>query len=97
MKIAGARIRDFKRFTDLTLTDIPSEARLVLLVGPNGTGKSSLFEAFNYWMVQVRQNVNFDPLYHVKVGGPLSSNWNEMFRRIEVFFHGYSGDPRTWP
>ena len=94
MKIAGARIRDFKRFTELTLQDIPSDAKLVCLVGPNGSGKSSLFEAFNYWMVQIRQNANFDPLYHVKVGGPVSSNWSEMFQRIEITFHGQQGDPR---
>jgi hypothetical protein len=94
MKVSGARIRDFKRFTDLTLSDIPAEAKLVLLVGPNGAGKSSLFEAFNYWMVQVRQNYNFDALYHSKVGGNPATSWNHILERIQVTFHGQAGDPR---
>ena len=39
MRIKSVRLRDYKRFTDLSLADIPSAARLVVLVGPNGTGK----------------------------------------------------------
>lgn len=31
---------------DLTLQDIPESARLVLLIGSNGSGKSSVFDAF---------------------------------------------------
>lgn len=49
MKIAKITLNKFKRFTDLTISDIPDSARLILLVGPNGSGKSSIFEAFNYW------------------------------------------------
>ena len=49
MKIAKIALNKFKRFTDLTISDIPDSARLILLVGPNGSGKSSIFEAFNYW------------------------------------------------
>ncbi len=49
MKIKEVRLNKFKRFTDLTITDIPETAKLVILVGPNGCGKSSVFEGFNYW------------------------------------------------
>ncbi len=49
MKVKTIKIKKFKRFTDLTITGIPESARLVILVGPNGSGKTSLFEAFNYW------------------------------------------------
>ena len=51
MKIKTIKIKGFKRFTDLIITDIPESARLVILVGPNGSGKTSLFESFNYWYI----------------------------------------------
>ena len=49
MKIKSIKIKKFKRFTDLIISDIPETAKLILLVGPNGSGKTSLLEAFNHW------------------------------------------------
>ena len=49
MKIKKIILNGFKRFTDLIITDIPETARLIVLVGPNGSGKTSLFEALNFW------------------------------------------------
>src|ERR1043166_4682391 len=49
MKIKQIRLRNYKRFTDTTITDIPESARLVVLVGPNGCGKSSLIDAAQTW------------------------------------------------
>lgn len=49
MKITNIHLNHFKRFTDLTISDIPESAKLIVLVGPNGCGKTSLFEAFYHW------------------------------------------------
>ncbi len=48
MKIKSLRLKNFKRFTDLTLQDIPEHTKLVLLIGANGSGKSSVFDALMY-------------------------------------------------
>ncbi len=46
MLLKEVKLKDFKRFDDLTveLGDTPS--RIIALVGPNGSGKSSIFDAF---------------------------------------------------
>ena len=46
MRIKSVHLRDYKRFTDLRIADIPESARLIVLIGPNGTGKSSVFDGF---------------------------------------------------
>ena len=49
MRVASAYMRNFKRFTDLRIDNIPESAKVVVLVGPNGCGKSSMFDAFLLW------------------------------------------------
>jgi AAA15 family ATPase/GTPase len=45
MKIKSLQLKNFKRFTDLVIQDIPENAKLILLIGSNGSGKSSVFDA----------------------------------------------------
>lgn len=48
MRITKIHLTNFKRFTDLVIDQIPETSRLVLLIGSNGSGKSSLFDAFGF-------------------------------------------------
>jgi len=48
MKIKGIALKNFKRFSDLVIDNIPESTKLVLLIGANGSGKSSLFDAFHW-------------------------------------------------
>lgn len=50
MNIEKLRVRNFKRFTDLEidLSSCRAPPKLVLLIGANGSGKSSVFDAFEY-------------------------------------------------
>lgn len=79
MKIKKVVIKGFKRFTDLIVDGLPNTAKLVILVGPNGSGKTSLFEAFNFWYkLQGFGNVG-DSNYVVKKGFETAdTNWGQL-------------------
>lgn len=49
MRISSIHLSNFKRFSDLRIEGIPKSTKLVVLVGPNGSGKTSVFEAFNHY------------------------------------------------
>ena len=49
MGAACATIKNFRRFTDLTVLGIPKKARLIMFAGPNGCGKSCFFTALHTW------------------------------------------------
>ena len=86
MKLQSATIKNFKRFTHLTIQNIPSSARLIMLAGPNGCGKSSLFDAFNIWHRKVkrpRYDPNWQTDYHSKVTSP-TERFNDQ---VDVVFH----------
>jgi AAA15 family ATPase/GTPase len=51
MRIKELNLKNFKRFTDLQIKNIPADAKLVLLIGTNGSGKSSVFDAFEWYML----------------------------------------------
>ncbi len=93
MRIKSVHLRNYKRFTDLTIAGIPATARLVVLVGPNGTGKSSVFDSF---LLKASAAVIGHPLsgdreqYYDKDGAQ-SRDSSEVARRVTIGFHG-SGD-----
>lgn len=49
MRIKKVELKSFKRFTHLLVEDIPETTKLVVLVGPNGSGKTSFLEALNHY------------------------------------------------
>ncbi|HRI61687.1 MAG TPA: AAA family ATPase [Saprospiraceae bacterium] len=66
MRIASLQLKNFKRFTHLRLENIPIEAKLVLLIGANGSGKSSVFDAFECINSTIRQQGTADAQYYRK-------------------------------
>ena len=46
MRITELRLLEFKRFHDLTINLSTKQTKVVALVGVNGSGKSSVFDAF---------------------------------------------------
>ena len=62
MRIEEIKLNNYKRFTDLIITDIPKSAKVVFLVGSNGSGKSSLFDG----LLRSDVGIDFDFNYHAK-------------------------------
>jgi len=83
MRLASVSLHHFKRFTDLRIEEVPESAKLVLLIGQNGSGKSSVFDAFNLFSKGLR---GFEKDYHAK--SPDSS------ARVEIRFQ--SGETIEW-
>ena len=66
MKIKKLELINFKRFTHLVINHIPETAKLVLLIGANGSGKSSVFDGFDFINKGVNKSGNFIDDYYTK-------------------------------
>jgi predicted ATP-dependent endonuclease of OLD family len=93
MKISHLRLQDFRRFTELSISDIPASAKIVMLLGPNGVGKSSIFDAFNIWFWNKR-NLSYQPDYYHKKDSPSARDEGALRQRVQLYFHGVEPDRR---
>ena len=102
MKIKSIHLQDFKRFTDLTISDLPETAKLVVLIGPNGCGKSSVFDALHakaivehHWGWQHAHSGYWNKTYSLEDGKELPEA--DASRKISISFHGISPtDSPSW-
>jgi predicted ATPase len=85
MRIIGAHLVHFKRFTDLTIRGLGADVRLVVLAGPNGSGKSSLLDAFMLWRQSRHGGWNEDHSYYRKGTADVRTGSHE---RITLTFNG---------
>lgn len=83
MKIKSLQLKNFKRFTDLTLQNVPESAKLVLLIGSNGSGKSSVFDAFEVLNRYRQSDFSDNDNYYSK---------NRPFQIIVDFGNGFIAD-----
>ena len=75
MRIKSVRLTNYKRFASLTLTNILESTRLVVLLGPNGCGKSSVFDAF----LAKSQDCNGTTM-HFKANSPTTTRRNHPLK-----------------
>ena len=66
MKIKSIELEGFKRFTDLKIEEIPETAKLVVMIGPNGCGKSSVFDALNAYAdyLRISNDADYNDKYY---------------------------------
>ena len=89
MKIREIKIvSEFKRFKELTISDLPESAKLVVLIGPNGCGKSSLFDAMNAKSRSYRQFFDSASYYLRSQVLDINSLNTLMRNRINISFFG---------
>ena len=97
MRIKEIRLKNYKRFTELTIADLPATARLVVLVGPNGTGKSSVFDSF---LLKAHSSVSNQRLsgdteqYYEKV--LQSQTTHEVVSHVQIEFHDVGEGDVDW-
>jgi predicted ATPase len=92
MKIKAIHLRKFRRFSDLTIDDLP-EAKLVVMAGPNGSGKTSLLDAFAVHRRTVGSwGVGWEPAYHSRDKD--QPNWTG--NQVEIQFHGPTSGRKTY-
>ena len=95
MRIERVHLKNYKRFTELVIADLPGTARLVVLVGPNGTGKSSVFDSFLLKAGAAANNYRLEgdkEQYYEKI--PASRTTHQVAARVTIQFHG--GGPVDW-
>ena len=91
MKIKEVKLTNYKRFTALNILALPVEARLVLLVGPHGCGKSSVLDALlQYRGMAGGLPFNNDPNYHDKGKFCVDKKEGATPRRVDVDWHKFS-------
>jgi predicted ATPase len=94
MKIESIRLKNFKSFQDAELTELPN---FCVIVGANGTGKSTIFQVFGFLRDAMTSNVN---AALTKLGG--SRGFKEVRSRnaqgpieIELKFRARQDSPLT--
>lgn len=94
MKIKKIELNNFKRFTHLIVEDIPETAKLVVLVGPNGSGKTSFMESMNHYYKYAGYGNIGDYHYLSKTGNTEDFNNSQWYARaskiVSIDFHDAS-------
>lgn len=85
MKIKKLHLNKYKRFSDLTIDLGPNPKRIVALVGPNGCGKSSVFDALLFHN-NVYNRIGNSPEYKGYIYHSLDKVANYRHQNIEIEF-----------
>jgi len=89
MKIKSVHLNKFKRFTNLKVQDLPETAKIVVLIGPNGSGKTSFLESFNFWNnINVFGNVGDQIYFDKKITTETENHQQWYTSKVNIQIHG---------
>ena len=89
MKIKSIKLEGFRRFKNLTIDGLPETARLVVMIGTNGSGKSSIFDA----LLRLRAKSGRMAILSLDSDYIKFLSSEEVGKEPEVEFH--TGNPNT--
>ena len=84
MRVKTVKLVEFKRFDDLTIDLGPTPKKIVGLVGPNGCGKSSIFDAFELLLQRFRSRGSEGTQFYSKSFFYNDNRRNEQFNQQEA-------------
>lgn len=88
MRVRKIKLTNFKRFDDLTIELGDHPRKIVALVGPNGCGKSSIFDAFEVRMKNYRNQGNEGQDYFSKTKFSIDAELREtpydQYNSVEI-------------
>ena len=84
MRIKTIELVGFKRFDDLTIDLGPTPKKIVAMVGPNGCGKSSIFDSIEKKMQRVRSRGSEDETFYLKSLFYDDNPQNEQYKQQKV-------------
>ncbi len=89
MRLSEVHIRKYRRFVDLAVTGISPAARLIVLLGPNGVGKSAFLDALvTYGQYASRGAADWDDDYHARDRGhDRAQRRQNMQSAVQMSFH----------
>lgn len=91
MHIKRIELKSFKRFTHLVVENIPDTIKLVVLVGPNGSGKTSFMEAMNHYYKYLGYSNIGDYSYLSKSGNTIGFDYGQWYNQaamlVNIDFH----------
>ena len=91
MKIKKVELSNFKRFTHLIVENIPETTKLIVLVGPNGSGKTSFMEALNFYYKYWGYGHSGDYHYLIKKGKTdildINNWYGQIPKVVNIEFH----------
>ena len=91
MRVKTVKLVGFKRFDHLTIDLGPTPKKIVAMVGPNGCGKSSIFDAFEQQLQRFRSHGAENSEFYSKGLFYDDNPENEQYKQQKVTVTPYSG------